>query len=120
MFIDGFTGVRPCPPMSNTERQRRFRERNPGYYGRLHRKRNAEAAARAAQTAPPEAAASVAALPVAMLTPLTRPTPQPQLCLPAPIPTITLQLPLLADHQPEPLSVLRDDERQVCLLAKQQ
>ena len=31
---------RPAP-MSNTERQRRFRERNPGYYGRLHRKRNA-------------------------------------------------------------------------------
>lgn len=27
--------------MSNTERQRRFRERHPGYYGRLHRKRNA-------------------------------------------------------------------------------
>lgn len=25
--------------MSNTERQRKFRERNPGYYGRLHRKR---------------------------------------------------------------------------------
>ncbi len=25
--------------MSNTERQRQFRERNPGYYGRLHRKR---------------------------------------------------------------------------------
>jgi hypothetical protein len=28
--------------MSNGERQRRFRERNPGYYGRLHRKRKAE------------------------------------------------------------------------------
>jgi hypothetical protein len=28
--------------MSNTERQRRFRERNPGYYGRLHRKRKQE------------------------------------------------------------------------------
>lgn len=27
--------------MSNTERQRRFRERNPGYYGRLHAKRRA-------------------------------------------------------------------------------
>jgi len=31
--------------MSNTERQRKFRERNPGYYGRLHRKRKAEVAA---------------------------------------------------------------------------
>lgn len=30
------------PPMSNTERQRAFRERNPGYYGRLHRQRKAE------------------------------------------------------------------------------
>ena len=28
-------------PMSNTERQRRFRESHPGYYGRLHRKRRA-------------------------------------------------------------------------------
>jgi hypothetical protein len=28
--------------MSNTERQQNFRKRNPGYYGRLHRKRNAE------------------------------------------------------------------------------
>jgi hypothetical protein len=26
-------------PMSNTERQRRFRERHPGYYGRLRRRR---------------------------------------------------------------------------------
>lgn len=35
--------VRPAPPVSNTERQRRFRQRNPGYYGRLHRARKAEA-----------------------------------------------------------------------------
>jgi hypothetical protein len=35
------TGLQPTPAMSNTERQRRFRKRNPGYYGRLHRKRNA-------------------------------------------------------------------------------
>ena len=27
--------------MSNTERQRQFRQRNPGYYGRLHAKRRA-------------------------------------------------------------------------------
>ena len=31
--------------MSNTERQRLFRERNPGYYGRLHAKRRAKIAA---------------------------------------------------------------------------
>lgn len=35
--------------MSNAERQRRFRERNPGYYGRLHRKRNAAIKARLEQ-----------------------------------------------------------------------
>ncbi|HEY0008807.1 MAG TPA: hypothetical protein VGB55_08800 [Tepidisphaeraceae bacterium] len=28
-------------PRSNTDRQRDFRERNPGYYGRLHRARRA-------------------------------------------------------------------------------
>jgi hypothetical protein len=28
--------------MTNTERQQNFRERNPGYYGRLYRKRKAE------------------------------------------------------------------------------
>jgi hypothetical protein len=34
------------PPMSNNERQRRFREGNPGYYARLHaRKRSAWKAA---------------------------------------------------------------------------
>jgi hypothetical protein len=50
------------PPMSNYERQRRFRERNPGYYGRLHRKRNAEMLAlRAAQQVAVEAAEVVAA-----------------------------------------------------------
>ena len=42
--------------MSNIERQRQFRERNPGYYGRLHRKRNAEILAlRAARMAAAEA-----------------------------------------------------------------
>ncbi|MGC4031893.1 MAG: hypothetical protein QM754_09215 [Tepidisphaeraceae bacterium] len=29
------------PPVSNAERQRRFRERNPGYYQRLHARRRA-------------------------------------------------------------------------------
>ena len=29
------------PRMSNAERQRQFRLRNPGYYGRLHRRRRA-------------------------------------------------------------------------------
>lgn len=30
------------PATTNTERQREFRTRNPGYYGRLHAKRRAE------------------------------------------------------------------------------
>jgi len=33
---------RPIPPRSNTERQRNFRKRHPGYYGRLHRQRNGQ------------------------------------------------------------------------------
>lgn len=44
-------------PVSNTERQRQFRERNPGYYGRLHRKRNAAIAAALAAEADAEQAA---------------------------------------------------------------
>ena len=34
--------ARPVPAMTNTERQRKFRERNPGYYQRLHARRKAE------------------------------------------------------------------------------
>jgi hypothetical protein len=41
--------LRPCPPISNAERQRQFRERNPGYYGRLHAKRRAALRAFTAQ-----------------------------------------------------------------------
>jgi hypothetical protein len=51
--------LKPAPPMSNAERQRQFRERNPGYYGRLHRKRKAEVMALiAARTAAAEAMAA--------------------------------------------------------------
>lgn len=35
------TMLRRCAPLSNTERQRLFRERHPGYYQRLHAKRRA-------------------------------------------------------------------------------
>jgi hypothetical protein len=41
----------PFRPTSNTERQRQFRERNPGYYGRLHRRQKAEIDARLAAKA---------------------------------------------------------------------
>jgi hypothetical protein len=59
---------------ANTERQRRFRERNPGYYGRLHRKRRAATKARLAlaEMARAEAKAKISVLA------------KPQLCLPAP------------------------------------
>jgi hypothetical protein len=40
--------LRPAPPMTNAERQRQFRARNPGYYGRLHARRRAGQKAAAA------------------------------------------------------------------------
>ena len=43
---DTTLGLVKPPPISNTGRKRRFRERHPGYDGRLHRKRDAAAAAR--------------------------------------------------------------------------
>src|SRR5688500_11360566 len=36
------------PPVSNTERQREFRERNPGYYARIQAKKRAACKARVA------------------------------------------------------------------------
>src|SRR5688572_24923223 len=62
------------PPVSNTERQRQFRERNPGYYGRLHAKSRAECKARVAAAL---AAVQQVALPVPPVTPV--------LMLPAPV-----------------------------------
>ncbi|MEM1011133.1 MAG: hypothetical protein AAGI46_02800 [Planctomycetota bacterium] len=62
------------PPMSNTERQRQFRERNPGYYGRLHRKRKAERLARLAAKAAQEQGLETVVMRKS------------QLCLPAPDP----------------------------------
>ena len=76
----------PTPPvlpkvtfraMTNTERQRRFRARNPGYYGRLHRKRNARIDASLAAKAEAKAKLQTEA-------PTT--SAKPQLCLPAPDP----------------------------------
>jgi len=52
--------------MSKAERQRQFRERNPGYYGRLHRKRTAAIMASLAEKA---------AAKVAVKTPLMLPAP---------------------------------------------
>jgi hypothetical protein len=67
------------PPVSSTERQREFRERNPGYYQRLHAKRRAELKGRvelALRAAERAAAAQVT---------LTLPVPTWRLALPAPV-----------------------------------
>jgi len=37
-----FPQPKPYRAMTNTERQRLFRQRHPGYYGRLHRQRKAK------------------------------------------------------------------------------
>ena len=60
------------PPVSNAERQRNFRERNPGYYQRL------QARKRAGVRAELEAMAMVA------------PTPEETLALPAPVEVLEL------------------------------
>jgi len=54
-----------CPPKSNAQRQREFRERNPGYYQRLHAKRRADVDARllATQAAAPQASRAPLLLP---------------------------------------------------------
>jgi hypothetical protein len=79
-------------PTSNAERQREFRRRNPGYYGRLHAKRRADAKALAAQRA---AVAQLLAV---------KPTP---LMLPAPvvIPVIPGMNAIFATPAPAPLPV---------------
>jgi hypothetical protein len=57
--------------MSNAERQRQFRERNPGYYGRLHAKRRAAvrafAAERVAAATPARSAMLLLPAPVELL-----------------------------------------------------
>ena len=82
------------PPTSNTERQREFRRRNPGYYGRLHAQRRARVKALAAHRA---AIAQLLAV---------KPTP---LMLPAPveIPVIPGMNTILATPAPAPLPVSR-------------
>jgi len=87
-----FTYGRPVPAMSNTERQRQFRKRNPGYYGRLHAKRRAESDARL----------YAMAMQQAQLAQLPAPVP---LMLPAPVETFLFEdratIPTLAElHHP--------------------
>lgn len=97
-------------PKSNTQRQREFRARNPGYYGRLHRKRKAEReAARALMAQHPELTfieayirITTPAPPPEAPTPETQ-APQAPLALPAARaePLVTVQLPLF-DQAPPP------------------
>ena len=63
------------PPVSNTQRQREFRGRNPGYYQRLHAKRRAAVKALVAQRVTPAPAQVI----------LTIPVPTVRLALPAPV-----------------------------------
>jgi hypothetical protein len=70
-----FKSFRPSPAISNAERQRHFRERNPGYYGRLHRQRKAVVDALCA--------AGAAQARMALAAPV-------QLMLPAPVEQLTL------------------------------
>ena len=65
--------LRPFVAMSNAERQRLFRERNPGYYGRLHRRRRAEGEARLAAMAAAAAAAPARAVPLMLPAPVEMP-----------------------------------------------
>lgn len=71
------------PPVSNTERQRAFRERNPGYYGRLHRRKKQARLARLKVQALEAEQQRAMALQAA----LTKPY---QLCLPATVEPIEL------------------------------
>ncbi len=78
-----FTYGRNAPAMTNTERQRLFRKRNPGYYRRLHAKRRAHATA---MTSPMHAKQSQAAQ-----APLMLPAPVEPILIPglSAIPTMT-------------------------------
>ncbi len=64
--------------MTNTERQRAFRRRNPGYYQRLHAERRAAVRALSAQRVAVEQAPAI----------VTIPLPTWRLALPAPVETL--------------------------------
>jgi hypothetical protein len=73
------------PPMSNTDRQRRFRAEHPGYYQRLHARQRAECKARLAARA--EAARAAVSIPSLLdrvrAQPLMLPAPVEELIFPA-------------------------------------
>jgi hypothetical protein len=99
--------VKPSAPMSNAERQRQFRKRNPGYYGRLHARRRAEGKALAAQRAAAEQLVAV------------RPAP---LMLPAPVEVLLIPgmnvIAAAAAPAPEPLPVALPFARPISPSAK--
>src|SRR5688500_4720459 len=90
----------PVPPMSNTERQRQFRERNPGYYQRWHARRRALIKARIAEAR--ALAAQPLALPAARQ-PLALPAMPVRLALPAPVETPLFIAPPLRERELVPV-----------------
>ncbi len=76
--------LRPTPPMSNIERQRRFRERHPGYYDRYHASRRARIKANGAAMAMATETVAEKVQPVALPAMVVR------LALPAPVETIVI------------------------------
>ena len=68
-----FTILLPFRPTSNSERQRRFRERNPGYYGRLRRRKGARLQALDPAHAAASASASARAQPLMLPAPVDMP-----------------------------------------------
>jgi hypothetical protein len=92
--------VRRRSPMSNTERQRQFRERNPGYYGRLHAK--SRAACKAHVAAIREAERAMAAM-LAKSRQLLLPAPVELLIIPG---VNAIPQTLTAAREPAPLSVM--------------
>jgi len=83
MLIGMFIVKGTSPPMTNAERQRRFRQSHPGYYQRLHAQRRAHIKALCAEQT--VAAKCVAATLVSEPVVLKIPIPRERLMLPAPV-----------------------------------
>jgi hypothetical protein len=89
--------------MTNAQRQRRFRERHPGYYGRLHARRRAggKAAVERYRVAMQAAAAAAAQAAPARREPLALPAPAERI----EIPGMTTIPAIAAIPAPAPLTV---------------
>ena len=90
----------PDTPIANIERQRQFRERNPGYYQRLHARKRAVIKAGLAEAR--ARAAEPLALPAAS-EPLALPAMPVRLALPAPVETPLFIAPPLRERELVPV-----------------